>query len=587
MRNPLFSPKIRLTLVLPALIALAISFPLLWFWFSGLLQQGAANQLANTLSLVTGLVEEHLSLKPEDLQTRISELATENEIRITVVDQDGAVLADSDRTWTEVLAMDNHAERSEIAAARERGVGVSKRRSATTGRVYVYAAEMTTDRRGAPAIVRLAQPVEGLDALRRELVLVMVTAATAALLAMVAWLWWLQRQISRATPELLESAEHLESGDFSYRMEISPQTELGRLGRFLNQIAAQAQSQIDDLTIQRQHLLTVVSSMREGVLVTDAEGFVRLANPAFRDLFDINDEVDGRTPLELTRQKELEDLIIRTLTTGEPQVVEIEVHRHTGRTITLAATNLGGSVGAIVVARDVTEMVLLGKMRSDFVANVSHELKTPLTAIRGYAETLRYGEVDNEETTTRFLNRILQQCSRLQVLLEDLLTLSRLESLEDRSERAQVRLDELLDECLDSIAPQATEKEIELEVEAQPMLSFDGDRDALERLVINLLDNAVKYNRMGGRVDARLVQAEGEIVFSVSDNGIGIPANSLSRVFERFYRVDKGRSRDEGGTGLGLAIVKHVAQLHGGHVEVQSQLGAGSTFKVHLPTQPG
>ena len=575
-----------MALVLPALIALAISFPLLWFLFSRLLQQGAANQLANTLPLVTGLVEEHLSLNAEDLQTQVAGLTTENQIRITIVAHDGTVLADSDRTWTEVLAMDNHAERLEIAAAREHGAGTSKRRSATTGQIYVYAAEMTADRRGAPTIIRLAQPVEGLDALRRELALVMGTAATVALAAMVAWLWWLQRLISRATPELLEFAEHLESGDFSYRMEISPQTELGRLGQFLNQVAAQAQNQIEDLTIQRQHLLTVVSSMREGVLVTDAEGFVRLANPAFRQLFDIDDEVDGRTPLELTRQEQLEDLIVRTLTTGEPQIAEVQVHGPPNRTVALAGTHLGGGVGTIVVARDVTELVLSGRMRRDLVANVSHELKTPLTAIRGYAETLRYGEVDDEETGRRFVDRILQQCARLQALLEDLLTLSRLESLEDQSERTPVRLDTLLEECLDSIAPQVAEKEIELEVEAQPMLTFDGDRDALERLVINLLDNAVKYNRKGGRVDAHLLQEKGQIVFSVSDTGIGIPASSLTRVFERFYRVDKGRSRDEGGTGLGLAIVKHVAQLHGGHVEVQSQLGGGSTFRVHLPAHP-
>lgn len=583
MQSLLFSPKIRLALILPALIALAVSTPLIWFLFNRLLHQSAATQLLKTLPLVSGLVKQHLSLAPDDLQNRVAGLATTDEIRITVTDQHGTVLADSARSWSEIEHMDNHAERPEIVAAWNRGQGSSTRRSITTGLIYVYAANTVTDKSGELFVVRLAQPTQGLATLRWPLALVMLAATAAALGAMSGWVWWLQRQLSRAAPGLVESAEHLESGDFSYRIEISPQTELGRLGRFLNQIAVQAQDQIQNLTTQRQHLLTLVSSMREGVLVTDVEGFVELANPAFRRLFGIGEEVDGLTPLEITRQPELENLIVETLTTGEPQSAEIELQGNPTRNVALSTTNLGGGVGAVVVARDITEVVLLGKMRSDFVANVSHELKTPLTAIRGYAETLRYGEIDDEDTAKRFLDRVLQQCARLQALLEDLLTLSRLENLEVHSERTQVRLDELLEECLYSIRPQASEKELELDVEAQPMLTIDADRDPLERLVINLLDNAVKYNRRGGSVTVRLDEQDGEVVLVVTDSGIGIPANALNRVFERFYRVDKGRSRDEGGTGLGLAIVKHVAQLHGGHVEVESRLGVGSVFRVHLP----
>jgi two-component system phosphate regulon sensor histidine kinase PhoR len=583
-RNLLFSPKIRLAFILPTLTALAVSIPLIWYLLSGLLQQGAATQLLHALPVVTGLVEEHLALPPEALQAEIADLAGTQELRLTIVDQAGTVLADNARSRTQVQAMDNHADRPEIAAARAQGSGSSVRRSATTGLVYVYAARTLADQDGRLFTVRLAQPVQGLQALRRELALVLIVATTAALMAMTGWLWWLQRQISRVAPELLESAKHLENGDFSYRIRISPQTELGRLGRFLNRIADQADRQIQHLTTQREHLLTVVSSMREGVLVTDEEGFTRLANPAFCRFFGISGEVEGRTPLELTRQTRLEDLIVSTLTTGEPALAEIDAQFPKVRTIALATASLGKGVGAVLVARDITDLVLLGQMRRDFVANVSHELKTPLTAIRGYAETLRYGEIDNEETVGRFLDRILQQCARLQALLEDLLTLSRLESLEDGSERSPIQLDNLLQECLASIAPQVTEKQIELEVESRSKPIFHGDRDALERLVINLLDNAVKYNRVGGRVRADLLQREEEIVFEVSDTGIGIPADSLNRVFERFYRVDKGRSRDEGGTGLGLAIVKHVAQLHGGRVEVESHLGEGSTFRVHLPT---
>jgi two-component system phosphate regulon sensor histidine kinase PhoR len=581
--HPLFSPRIRLAFILPALTALAVSVPLIWILLSSLLQSSAATQLLNVLPVMTGMVDRSLTLEPQDLQDEIRGLAQEDEVRLTVIDGDGQVLADSARTWSQVLDMDNHANRPEVVQALQQGAGTSIRRSDTTGIRYVYAATVLKGPDGDLKILRLAQPLHGLDALRRELTLVLAATTAAALIGIASWLWWIERKIASTTPELLTAAAHLERGDFSYRVAISSQTEIGRIGRFLNNVAVKADGKISRLTTEREHLLAVVSSMREGVLVTDAEGFTRMANPAFQSLFDITGKVEGRTPLELTRQTKLEDLIIATLASGEPQSSEIQLEAPTVRHLFLATSSLGESSGVVVVARDTTDVVLLGQMRRDFVANVSHELKTPLTAIRGYAETLRYGAMDDGVMGERFLDRILQQCARLQALLEDLLTLSRLESLDGESERTRVQLDELLEDCLDSIAPQVAEREIRLSVEAEAIPEFEGDRDSLERLIINLLDNAVKYNRTGGSVTARLAQHNGEVIFEVADTGIGIPANTLNRVFERFYRVDKGRSRDEGGTGLGLAIVKHVAQLHGGRVDVESRLGEGSVFRVHLP----
>ena len=273
-------------------------------------------------------------------------------------------------------------------------------------------------------------------------------------------------------------------------------------------------------------------------------------------------------------------------TTGEPQLADIEIETPTTRTIAIATTSLGQKAGVVLVARDIYRT---GASRPDAPRlrgqRLSRAQDTPdrYTRVRRDTALWRYRRTGNR---IRFLDRILQQCTRLQALLEDLLTLSRLESLDDRSERTVVHLDKLLEDCLDSITPQATEKEITLDVESQSMPPSTVIATPLERLVINLLDNAVKYNRLGGSVKARLLQHDGEMTFEVTDTGIGIPSHCLNRVFERFYRVDKGRSRDEGGTGLGLAIVKHVAQLHGGRVEVESRLGEGSVFRVHLPTHP-
>ena len=586
MRDLLLSPKVRLLFVLPTLTALAVTIPIAWLLASRLIHDGAVYQLQSTVPVIAGLLDTQLDDEPRAVQAHVRRWASEDRVRITVIDPDGRVVADSSRTWEQVGQMDNHAGRPEIAAAFAKGRGSSIRLSATTGLEYVYAAQQVRAPGGKLYVIRLAQPVIGLASLRRQLAMVLLVASAIALVAMWGWLVWLQKRLSRSAPQLLEAADQLEKGDFSHRVDVTHQDELGRLARFLNKVAERAERQIGDLESERGLLLSVVSSMREGVLVTNAQGFTQMANPAFCRIFGVSGEWQERSPLELTRQPQLEELIVETLASGREQIAELELDTLGARHVAVATSRLSDGAGAVVVARDVTDLVQLTRMRRDFVANVSHELKTPLTAIRGFAETLRDGAVEDPQTALRFLDRILQQSARLQALLEDLLTLSRLESLEGKKEADAVSLDRLLEDCLEPIAPQIQEKEIRLEIatEAHPIVL--GDREALERLVINLLDNAVKYNRTGGSVTARLALENGDALLEVVDSGIGIPAGSLNRVFERFYRVDKGRSREEGGTGLGLAIVKHVAQLHGGRVEVTSELGKGSRFRVCIPVAP-
>jgi two-component system phosphate regulon sensor histidine kinase PhoR len=222
-------------------------------------------------------------------------------------------------------------------------------------------------------------------------------------------------------------------------------------------------------------------------------------------------------------------------------------------------------------------------MRRDFVANVSHELKTPLTAIRGYAETLRDGALDEPPTAKRFTERILNQCRRLQELLDDLLILSRLEGVDASLERGPVSLDAVARHAVELLGPVAREKGVGIELKEEPLPQIQGDAGGLERLLLNLIDNAIKYSRPDGRITVSVGRCGGDALLEVSDTGIGIPPESIPRIFERFYRVDKGRAREEGGTGLGLAIVKHIAQAHGGQVDVESRAGHGSTFRVRLP----
>jgi two-component system phosphate regulon sensor histidine kinase PhoR len=344
------------------------------------------------------------------------------------------------------------------------------------------------------------------------------------------------------------------------------------------------QHQIRAAEDERDHLRTILASMSEGVLVVGADAHAQYGNPAFARLFSLAHDVTGRAAPEISRHPRLAEIIRATLEGGISQTAELEIELPERRSLSLASASLGVGQGAVVVARDTTAFTLLTKMRRDFVANVSHELKTPLSAIRGFAETLRDGALDDAPAARRFTERILVQCRRLQALLDDLLTLSRLESVDTAAlPMEKVDLAPLVERAVELVGATAREKAVEIKVELEPVPLVSGHPASLERLAVNLLDNAVKYNRPGGKVAVALAPRQASVVLQVIDTGIGIPASSLPRLFERFYRVDKGRSREEGGTGLGLAIVKHIAQLHGGRVEVESKEGIGSTFRVTLP----
>lgn len=347
--------------------------------------------------------------------------------------------------------------------------------------------------------------------------------------------------------------------------------------------ASDLEQRLAQLGSQRERLLTILGSMSEGVLVSDASGRAVLVNERWRELFGVRGEVEGRSVLEVTRQAALDRMISETLSTGLRGQVELDIELDRRRTVILTGAPLTDGGGVVVLARDLTPFLRVGEIRRDFVANVSHELKTPLSAIRGFAETLHEGAIDDPAAAPRFVGRILKQCQRLEALLTDLLTLSRLEHPAAQSGWTEIDLAALVTEAIDLIEEGMRERELRLEVNVRPVPTFEGDAEAIMRLCSNLLENAIKYNRPRGRVEVRLDQHDDRIVLEVSDTGIGISQDSIDRLFERFYRVDKGRSRDEGGTGLGLAIVKHAAQLHGGTVQVESELGRGSTFRVSLP----
>ncbi len=585
------SPRLRFALVWPVLAAVGVAAPLLWFLVTGPLEQGTATLLLDTVEILWPQAAAALDLEGAETQEAIRNLAATGSIRVTLIEGSGRVVADSSLTWDEVELMENHGARPEVRMAFASGRGTSVRRSSTTGLSYAYAAGSFTTRDGRSYVLRLARPVEQVRFLRRNLAGALFVGLATALVVLGPISWWLNRELFRPLQRIIAGAERLAAGELDSRVVVPDAHELATLATGLNHLAGEVETQLRLLSTERDHLREILVSMSEGVLVVDAEGRVRLTNSVFRQLFELGEDPGGRPAAELLGQPELSELIaaalgVRPSRSDATPALSAELDlQEPRRNLSLLASPLPEGHGAVVVVRDVTRELRLAKARRDLVANVSHELKTPLTAIRGYAETLEDGALEQPPVARRFTGSILEQCARLEALLRDLLTLSRLDSRQQSPPaREPVDLVELARSAVEMLAVRARKAEVELTLEAAEGLpSVTGERDELERLLLNLIENAIKYNRPGGEVKVSLEERDSEVVLQVLDTGIGIPEAALERIFERFYRVDKGRARDQGGTGLGLSIVKNVARSHGGRVEVESRLGEGSAFRVSLP----
>lgn len=390
-------------------------------------------------------------------------------------------------------------------------------------------------------------------------------------------------------------ANRIASGRLDQGVPSESDDELGRLSKAINEMSLQLQNKIEEISREKDYLQTLLRGIMEGVLVVDARGRILMVNNALRQLLSLPPHVEDRTPLEIIRNAELERTLRQVLQDGENTTLELTLPSPEGKTFEVNVVGIspspGGMVkedegrqGVIAVFHDITRLKELEKIRRDFVANVSHELRTPLTTIKGYAETLLEGAL-KEDVASHFVQVIKRHSDRLEKIVEDLLILSRIESKEFQLKMESLSVSDLIGDVLDFIKEPLNKKKISVSVgELPPTLLVYGDRQYLEQVLTNVLDNAIKYGHERGRIVISATERDQrEVEISVKDDGIGIPKEDLLRVFERFYRVDKGRSRELGGTGLGLSIVKHIVQAHGGKIWVESQLGEGSTFYFTLP----
>ena len=523
---------------------------------------------------------------PEDhaaLNQWVSQMAA-SEVRVTVIAADGRVLADSQ---SDTRTMENHLDRPEVREALARGEGTSARRSVTVGRDLLYYAVKYELASGTPIVLRFALPLatvhETLRAFRSKLwfasVIIMLLAGTASLLVSLGF--------SDRIERLKEFSRRVAEGDFRPLPVDGSGDALEKLGASLNQTAARLDQTIRTLTEERNLSSAILGSMVEGVAVVNGAERLVFANQGFAGILELDvPPKSGSALVEVVRQTEMIEAVRKVLA-GEPRV-EAEIVTGTLRqhffAATVAAVRAGETSGAVVVLHDITELRKLERVRRDFVANVSHEFRTPLTAIQGFAETLLAGAMNDPQNRERFLEIIVEHSRRLARLTEDLLMLSKMDADRLELEIRRVSVAQLIESCMETSRHRAAEKEIEISVKPfNGLPDVAGDRRRLAEVLQNLLDNATQYTLSRGRIVVSAEVRGTEVVFTVADTGIGIPTADQPRIFERFYRVDAARSREAGGTGLGLSIAKHIVEVHGGRIWVESEVGRGSRFHFSVP----
>ena len=522
-----------------------------------------------------------------DMQALVTRLGETSSTRVTVILPSGKVVGDSEESPEN---MDNHANRPEIMQAMAGDVGRAIRFSQTLQRDLMYLAIPLNDPEGLVAVLRTALPLTRIQAaLWSNRSDILLGVAVIAVLGIVAS-WFVARQITTPLEQLKQGADLFAQGDFNHTLRTSGSEEVAALARAMNQMAAELDQRIRTITNQRNQQEAVLSSMIEGVIAVDPSGCVISMNQSAARMLGVDaDEAQGTTIESMLRNTALQQFVARAIESHAPVEDECVLHTQEEQVVQVHGTVLrdthGTGLGAVIVLNDVSRLRRLEQVRQDFVANVSHELRTPITSIKGFIETLLDGALDNVEDARHFLEIVAKQAERLNAILEDLMILSRIE--EDKS-RVEIALEmgevtAAIDGAVQLCQQKAEDKGVLLVVEGDVPIEAPINPRLLEQAVANLVDNAIKYSEQGAHVWVRARRTNGEVVIEVEDNGCGIPPEHLPRLFERFYRVDKARSRKLGGTGLGLSIVKHIANAHNGRVEVVSSPGKRTVFSICLP----
>jgi two-component system, OmpR family, phosphate regulon sensor histidine kinase PhoR len=587
---------------------------------SHFLQKRDLHQLQNSLTRQSLLVRElavPLLGDPGLLQAQIKKIAAGTDIRVTIIDPKGAVLADSSENLEQISQMDNHAIRPEVAAALRNEPGLSIRYSMTlrTRMLYIAipilaprdispstsplplaggedkgeeVASSFLNKQKVLGIVRTAMPIARVDeilaSVHRPLIITAFFGILIVLVAGILFSHHLTKRISRIT----SVAERYAREDWSEKIMIDGRDELKTLANTMNQMAATLRSRIGDLESEKGKISVILDHMNDGVIAIDRRKQCVMANPAAEKIFGFSaSDARGKSLIEITRHPQLERIVDQAFLEQKTVSEEIQISGEIKKTLRLSVVVLREhtrDIGGILVFHDMTELRRLENVRKEFVTNVSHELRTPLTAIKGFIETLLGGASKDPATSEKFLKIVSEETDRLGRLVEDILTIGEIEQKIALMKKDRIDLAAEIAALLEQFETPIEKNKLAVEnqISVKPLL-VPGDKDKIRQVFLNLIDNAIKFNKPEGKIVLSADQKPEGVTVTIADTGIGIPKEDQDRIFERFFRADKARSRELGGTGLGLAIVKHIMEAHGGHAACQSTPGQGSRFSVFFP----
>ena len=545
------------------------------------------NDLTVRAELVKRMIENELSLSNTSIINNFCrETGSSIETRITAILLDGLVVGDSEEDYR---LMDNHGDRPEFKAALSGKVGMSTRYSYTMKKDFMYVAIPVLQDSSIIGVVRTSKPVASIASTLRG-IYVKITAAVIIISLVAAIISFiLSRKINNPITEMIRGTNHFANSNLDFRISVSGIAELETLAEGMNSMAAKLNERINTISEQQNEIEAILSGMVEAVIAVDTDERIIEYNQAAEKLFRIHPgNARDKHIHEVIQNTYIQSFVTKVLSVQELFEDEIVFHGEDEQFLHVHGTQLHGKnrerIGAVIVLNDITRLKKLELVRRDFVANVSHELKTPITSIIGFVETLKDGAIEDTGNRQRFLDIILKHSKRLNSIVEDLLSLSR---IEQETEKGTIDFENnnvctILSSAIALYETQAHDKGITIALECKDTF-VKGNSSLLVQAVSNLIDNAIKYSEERSSISVKALQKGTSVIIEVKDNGCGIPQEHISRIFERFYRVDKGRSRDLGGTGLGLAILKHIVLAHGGHISVESKPGKGSTFTITLP----
>ncbi len=548
------------------------------------------DKLLTSAKLIESRVSTGLSSGSVDFEALCKQFGNTIEERVTIVSSDGTVLGDSD---ADVSSMENHLTRPEITLALEEGFGKNIGVSGTLDTETLYIAIPFKKDTIPSGAIRVAMSLKEIKAIQKKIWYYIFLAISLGVLTALVLGYRYLSTFTRPIGEMTVMASQIAGGKYDRRVRVRGTDEIGMLASTFNHMAERMEHTVEELTKDKSKIEAILSSSVNGVIAVDMGGNVMFLNPNAERMLDIrDDEPIGKSLFELISNEDAEKILHNALEIYETQTFEFELVWPKKRVIRVIGAPIkpkirhGRTIGILLTFQDITTVHKLQKIRSDFVSNVTHELKTPLTSIKGFVETLRDGAIEDREKRDRFLEIIDIETTRLKRLIEDILLLSEIESSSPYLLSAEeINVQGIInEEVISMFAQKAEDKKVDIEAQfAANLPTLLMNRDRFKQMLINLVDNAIKFTEGGGKVQILVHAVNQSMVFKIKDNGIGIPREHRDRLFERFYRVDKGRSRKEGGTGLGLAIVKHIVLSLEGSVEIKSQPGYGTEVVITLP----